>query len=431
MSPAGLQRPLRCVLLLGALGTTGAEATETPALAPAAGIETITAPTDEAAPAAAADAGAGATASAAPTWPAIDILGASVAPGSRAELRWTAGQSFAGRAIDTPVIVLRGAKPGPSLCLTAAIHGDELNGVEIVRRLLAGTDPKDLRGMLIGAPIVNLLGFSSGSRYLPDRRDLNRYFPGDASGSLASRIAHVFFSQVMTHCDRLVDLHTGSFKRSNLPQLRADLTSAAVREFAARFGATAVLHKFGARGTLREAAVAAGIPAVAFELGEPGTLQLEHVEHGVEAIENLLYQLDMIDRFRLFAASQPIYYRSHWLRAYRGGILTSELGLGERVARGDVLGIVTNPLTNERSEILSPYDGRVLGRALDQFVLPGFATFHIGIEADDATGLTAATPAAAYPSAADERPVDWRGGEGAELRSLDDSVPDSIDDELH
>ena len=316
----------------------------------------------------------------APVWGALDILGEQVEPGTRRELHWSAGQSFAGSSIDTPVVVVRGAKPGPTLCLTAAVHGDELNGVEITRRVLSNLVESELAGTVIGVPIVNLLGFSRGSRYLPDRRDLNRYFPGAPNGSSASRIAYVFFKNVILNCDRLVDFHTGSDKRTNLPQLRADLKDRGVREFVGHFGATAVLHKKGGRGTLRGAATDAGIPAVAFELGAPVTLQLDYVEFGVKALDKLIAKLDMLDQLNEDSVLQPISYRSHWLRAPIGGILSSTLRVGVRVKKGDVLGVVTNPLNSESSEILSQLDGRVLGRALNQFVLPGFATFHVGVE---------------------------------------------------
>jgi len=379
----------------------------------------------------------GAPDGAGPTWGPLELLGHSVAPGSHADLHWTAGQSFAGSAIDTPVIVIRGRQPGPTLCLTAAIHGDELNGVEIVRRVLAGLDADELSGTVIGVPIVNLLGFTRGSRYLPDRRDLNRYFPGHPRGSSASRIAYVFFTEVAQHCTRLVDFHTGSFKRTNLPQLRANLDVAEVRAFVERFGATSVLHKPGGRGTLRAAATDAGIPAVTFELGEPGTLQLKHVEFGVKALDTLLDKLGMVKRFRLWAEPQPIFYRSRWLRAYRGGILTSDVRVGAHVEEGQLLGEVINPLTNERSEILSPYDGRLLGRALNQFVLPGFATFHIGIaaDADDATGGNKAPDTEDGDVDEEALPDEGFDDDGdVDIEIGDDMAADvdqPIDDELH
>ncbi|MEQ8659770.1 MAG: succinylglutamate desuccinylase/aspartoacylase family protein, partial [Gammaproteobacteria bacterium] len=382
-----------------------------------------------------------AAATGAAPWGPLELLGARVAPGTRAELHWTAGQSFAGSAIDTPVVVIRGQAPGPTLCLTAAIHGDELNGVEIVRRVLAGLDAAELSGTVVGVPIVNLLGFTRGSRYLPDRRDLNRYFPGHPRGSSASRIAYAFFTEVVQHCTRLVDLHTGSFKRTNLPQLRANLDAPEVRAFVERFGATSVLHKRGDHGTLREASTAAGIPAVTFELGEPGTLQLRQVEFGVKALDTLLDKLGMVRRFRLWAEPQPIFYRSRWLRAYRGGILTSNLRVGAEVEEGQLLGEVINPLTNERSEILSPYAGRLLGRALNQFVLPGFATFHIGIAADpDAAVIATPLPAdasldgQALPEELFDE--DGEGGEdaaaaGSDAPGGDGSYEDFAEDEVH
>jgi len=361
-------------------------------------------------------------------WGALKILGAQVEPGSRRELHWTAGQSFDGSAINTPVVVVRGAQRGTTLCLTAAVHGDELNGVEIVRRVLSEIEPDELSGTVIAVPIVNLLGFSRGSRYLPDRRDLNRYFPGDPRGSSASRIAHGFFIEIVSHCERLVDLHTGSFKRTNLPQLRADLGDPAVREFVERFGATAVLHKAGGRGTLRRAATDAGIPAVAFELGEPGTLQLHDVEFGVKAIDTLLDKLGMIARFRLWSEPQPIFYQSRWLRSFRGGILASTVRVGVRVRKGDLLGVVTNPLTNEQTEIRSPFDGRLLGRALNQFVLPGFATFHIGVETEDA-----AEPA--DPALSDSGDTDEEAGDDGEYldEGTEPGAPteETLDEETH
>ena len=151
------------------------------------------------------------------------LIGSEIAPGSALRLSWSATELFEGVPVSTPVLVVNGRLPGPTLCLTAAVHGDELNGVEMVRRVLHDVNPRKLSGAIIGIPIVNVQGFRRGSRYLPDRRDLNRYFPGNPSGSAAARIAHSFFTNIVTHCDALIDLHTGSFERANLPQIRADL----------------------------------------------------------------------------------------------------------------------------------------------------------------------------------------------------------------
>jgi uncharacterized protein len=304
--------------------------------------------------------------------------------------------------------VVRGTRPGPTLCLTAAVHGDELNGIEIVRRTLAETTPANLRGTLIGVPIVNQLGFVAGSRYLPDRSDLNRYFPGHPRGNTAARMAHGFFSDVVRRCDRLVDLHTGSFKRSNLPQLRANLKHAEVREFVTHFGATAVLHMGRERGTLRDAASAAGIPAVTLELGEPATLQREHVRYGVKAIATLLERLEMREHGPHWDEAQPIYARARWLRAVHGGILTASVALGDEVGAGQHLGRVVNPLTNEAHDIVAPHSGRVLGRALDQFVMPGVALFRLGVAATPTELASLGGQLEALPQRADTGEVDGR-----------------------
>jgi len=311
---------------------------------------------------------------------ALVLLGTEVPPATSAHLHWAPNNSFEGVAAGSPVLVVHGAKPGPALCLTAAVHGDELNGIEIVRRVLYNLDAHKLSGTVIGVPIVNLQGFRRGSRYLPDRRDLNRYFPGDPSGSSAARIAHSFFKEVISHCNALVDLHTGSFYRANLPQLRANLRDSRVLEFSQGFDGTVVLHSDGAVGTLRQAALAAGIPAVALEAGEPMRLQEQEVDHGVQSIQSLLGKMGMVKKASRWGNPEPVYYQSIWVRADQGGILFSDVALGKRVRRDEVLGTVTDPITNVRTEILSPYSGRVLGMALNQVVMPGFAAYRIGIE---------------------------------------------------
>jgi predicted deacylase len=312
------------------------------------------------------------------------LLGEEVAPGERRHLTWKISESFAGDALSTPVIVVRGASPGPRLCMTAAVHGDELNGVEIVRRVMNGVDESRLAGAVIGVPIVNLFGFSRGSRYLPDRRDLNRFFPGSPTGSVASRIAHSLFHEVVAHCDALVDIHTGSFDRSNLPQIRGDLTIPSVLDLTRSFGDTAVLHTPGDRGMLRRAATDRGIPAVTFEVGSPLRLEPEEIAQGVAAIQTLMQRMGMTPRRRgVRNEPQPIYYESRWIRATGGGMLFSEVALGERVRAGQRLGRVVDPLRDHEREIISPVRGRVIGMAQNQVVLPGFAAYHIGVEASE------------------------------------------------
>jgi predicted deacylase len=316
---------------------------------------------------------------------ALLLLGSEVEAGSTARLSWSATELFEGVPVSTPVLAVNGALPGPTLCLTAAVHGDELNGIEMVRRVMHDIDPDKLSGAVIGVPIVNVQGFRRGSRYLPDRRDLNRYFPGNPSGSAAARIAHALFTDVIAHCDALVDLHTGSFERANLPQIRADLRNPDVVTLTLGFGSMVVLHSEPTAGTLRHAATMAGIPAVTVEAGGPSQLEPIEVKHGVKGIETLLTTLGMVKKIRLWGEPEPVYYRSSWVRADNGGILLADVSLGSTVRKGDRLGTITDPMSNAQTEVRSPYSGRIIGMARNQVVMPGFAAFHVGIQTNDLT----------------------------------------------
>jgi len=314
----------------------------------------------------------------------INVLDTEVMPGTSMRLSWSATELFEGVPVSTPVLVVNGTVPGPTLCMTAAVHGDELNGIEMVRRVMHNLDPSKVSGAVIGIPIVNVQGFRRGSRYLPDRRDLNRYFPGNPNGSAAARIAHSFFSKVVMHCDALIDLHTGSFERANLPQIRADLRNPDVVTLTQGLGSMVILHSTPAVGTLRHAATRAGIPAVTLEAGGPSQLELNEVKLGVKGIETLVNTLGMVKKRRLWGKPEPVYYRSSWVRADNGGILLANVSLGSTVRKGDLLGTITDPMNNARTELRSPYSGRIIGMARNQVVMPGFAAFHVGIQTDEA-----------------------------------------------
>ncbi|WP_372717484.1 succinylglutamate desuccinylase/aspartoacylase family protein [Immundisolibacter sp.] len=337
------------------------------------------------------------------------LLGSEVPPGEVRQLSWFANQHYSGVESAAQVLVAHGSKPGKVLCVTAAIHGDEINGVEIARRVFYRTKPKSLAGTLVVVPITNLHGFERSYRYLADRRDLNRYFPGIVDGSSAARIAHSFFTSVIEHCDALVDLHTGSFHRTNLPQLRADLSKKKVVHLTHGFGATAVLDDKGAIGTLRRAATDAGIPAVVLEAGEPMRLQPDEVRHGAKAVKSLMAHLRMVKKSWRWRDPQPVYYESVWVRASRGGILMAAVQLGDSVSAGQSLGAVTDPISNSRSQVIAPQAGRVIGMAVNQMVRPGYAVFRIGIERTEAeivetaaqpsTDDSSATPVTTSPAA--------------------------------
>ncbi len=326
----------------------------------------------------------------------LELLGQPIAPGDQRRLPLPVSETFVGEDASTPVIVVAGVLPGPVLCLTAGIHGDELNGIEVVRRSLDRAKPDELKGTLVGIPIVNLAAFRRSSRYMPDRRDLNRFFPGSPRGSSASRLAWSVFEKVVRRCDALVDVHSGSFYRTNLPQVRGDLRRADVLKLARAFGSEIAIHNEGRAGTLRRAASEAGIPAITYEAGEPMRFQSEEIDRGVRGVEQRLAQLGMRPAKTGDAAEPVLYYRARWIRADDGGILAARAKLGDTVKANQVLGTIFDPISNEKSTIRSSHKGRVIGVALDQLVMPGFAAFHIAT--DEPMEDSSIVPAAVLPS---------------------------------
>ena len=312
----------------------------------------------------------------------FSLLGSEVRPGTSSRLAWSPNIQIAGLSQPTPVLVVNGVNQGPTLCLTGAIHGDELNGIEIVRRTMYDLNPEKVSGRVVGIPIVNLPGFQQGSRYLPDRRDLNRHFPGSPNGSLADRIAHSLFENVIRKCDMLVDIHTGSQKRTNLPQLRADMNNPDVAALTRGFDRMAVVHSSGSPGMLRTAAVGAGIHTVTMEAGESHRIQEHQIDAAVNSLTSLLEKEGMISRMFVWGDPEPVYYDSNWIRVEHGGILFSEVDLGARVSEGEVLGYVADPITNAQHPIRAISKGRIIGMAVDQVVMAGFAAYHVGTEAE-------------------------------------------------
>jgi hypothetical protein len=315
-------------------------------------------------------------------WPPLEVGGRSVAPGETARFSVDLARAIGGqgRMIDTLVVATRGTRPGPTLCLTAGIHGDELNGVEIAHRIYAGTSGSALSGTLIAIPAVNMAGLRSGTRYLPDRRDLNRGFPGNPKGSLASRIAHALYQGVLRQCDALIDLHTGSASRTNLPQIRTDLESPRALALARSFGVGVVLHGRGPRGSLRRAVLGAGVPAVIYEAGGPLRFEEAEIARGVEGVRNVMADLGMITSAAQRNPSE-VYRKTSWVRAGNAiGIFLAARQPGDYVRTGEVLGTVTDPVTEETATIVAPREGRIIGVAVPQPVLPGYGLFHLGFE---------------------------------------------------
>jgi hypothetical protein len=320
-----------------------------------------------------------ATASAADRLDALQLLGREIAAGTQSKFPFIPDRSFEASYLNMPVFVARGMTPGPTLCLTAGVHGDELNGVEVARRAFAKIDPQELRGTLIALPTINAEGVRTGNRYLSDRRDLNRAFPGRSGGSVASLIAHAIFTNVLSHCDALVDLHTASNQRANLPQIRADLSDPAIRDLAIHFGIGIVISGSGPDGSLRRESAKAGIPAIIYEAGEPFRFQEDEIERGVQGVENVMAYLDMVELADQEIPDARIFERSRWIRTElgTGGFFFPTANLGDVVETGDSLGEIVDPLTDSSVEVISPIAGEIIGMAVPQPVLSGYALFHL------------------------------------------------------
>ncbi len=319
---------------------------------------------------------------------AIVLAGETIYPGEKKELRLPTSESFIGANVDTPLVVIRGKEPGPVLCLVAGIHGDELNGTEIVREIMDTHGAGDIRGTLIGVPIANLFGFINQSRYLPDRRDLNRFFPGNEHGSTASRIARRFWD-VLRNCTHLIDFHTGSLHRSNVPQVRGDLRNEEILDLSRAFGARVIVQNPGPQGTLRRTATDHGIAAILYEAGESMRFQKEEIRKGVLGVRNAMVHLGMREGRRVDLGTQRVYRRTRWVRAEHGGIIEIYPVLGESISEGDILGVISDPLRRDKDILVSRVSGQIIGMVLSPMVIPGMAVLHVGLDDQslDASGM--------------------------------------------
>lgn len=304
-------------------------------------------------------------------WGPIEVAGDVVEPGERRDFDLRVSELYTTDPIHIPFTVLHGAEPGPSLFILAAIHGDELNGVEIVRTLLYEDVLPDLKGTLYLVPVANVYGFLLQSRYLPDQRDLNRCFPGSATGSGASRTADMLMREIVARSDFGVDLHTAARNRVNLPQIRADISDARVRMLARAFGTEVIVAHPGLVGSLRYAALRVGVPVITYEAGETLKFQRDCIEEGVQGCLRVMADLGMIRGLPLISDERITVRRTTWVRADRGGILDIKATLGARVEDGDVVAISSNPFGRERTPIRASTAGIILGRTTLPMVNPG------------------------------------------------------------
>jgi len=309
----------------------------------------------------------------------IEIAGVSVKPGSRQSIDIPLPSYYTHSSACMPIHVVHGRNPGPCLLVCAAIHGDELNGVEIVRRILGHKLINRIRGTLIAIPIVNVFGFVSKSRYLPDRRDLNRSFPGSETGSMASRLANVLMTEVMPHCTHVIDLHTGAVNRENLPQIRARVIGEPETEAMARaFGVPVILNSELLDGSFRMAAQAHEIPVILYEAGEALRFDEVAIRAGVKGVLGVMSQLGMRKAGRSHSQrSCLIANTSRWVRAHQSGILRSLIANGAKVEIDEVLAYINDPLGENSEPLLSPMAGIVIGKTNLPLVFEGEAVFHI------------------------------------------------------
>ena len=316
----------------------------------------------------------------------ITIGDVCVQPGERRLIELAVASLFTHTKMHLPVHVIHGRKAGPCLFISAAVHGDELNGVEIIRRLLKLRSLRQLSGTVIAIPFVNSFGMLQNSRYLPDRRDLNRSFPGSERGPLASRLAHIFFEQIVKQCEYGVDLHTGAIHRSNLPQVRANLDDESTFALAKAFGVPVVLNSNLRDGSLRQAAADQGVKILLYEAGEALRVDELSIRAGLQGILNVLRNLQMITtstktKRKTLDYPEPYVARSSaWVRAPHSGLLDTRRKLGDQVKKGETLGIVHDPsdMFNQLAhELVSQHTGIVIGKTNIPLVNEGDAIFHV------------------------------------------------------
>ena len=311
--------------------------------------------------------------------PAFEIAGRNIHKGTRQTVDLPVSVLSDHTPVSMSVHVVHGKTDGPTVFVSAGIHGDEVIGVEIVRRLLRAPNLKSLRGTLIVVPIVNTFGFINRSRYLPDRRDLNRMFPGSPGGSLASRLAYLFLNEIVARCDLGIDLHSAAIHRTNLPQVRISPDNPHAAQLAEAFGAPVILQSPLREGSLRGAASEIGKDILLFEAGEGLRFDEMSVRAGVSGILRVLHHINMVPAKGISKPKAASQYctSSKWLRAPAGGLLRTFRADGDVVAKGDLMAIVSDPFGEREREIVAPFNGIVVGRAVLPVVNEGDAIFHL------------------------------------------------------
>lgn len=307
------------------------------------------------------------------------IGGEEIKPGKRKTIYLPMPKLYDWTPMTLPVHVIRGKEDGPTLCITAAIHGDEINGVEIIRRLLKRKGLRHIKGTIIALPIVNVYGFLYQQRYLMDRRDLNRSFPGSAKGSLAGMLADIICKKILSKVTHVIDLHTGSNHRFNLPQIRANLDIPGIESLALAFNVPVILHSTLRDGSMREYANDQNIPILLYEAGEALRFDELSIRMGINGILGVMGALGMIapSTFRVKTCIPTISRDSYWIRAPISGILRHVKKIGNKINKDQILAIIANPTSQEEFKLRSPLSGIVIGENMLPLVHAGQALFHI------------------------------------------------------
>lgn len=310
------------------------------------------------------------------------VGGVTIPPGAQRDVDIEVSQNYSGAPVYLPVTVRRALKPGPTVFVSAAVHGDELNGTGIVRELILHPSFSLVSGSLILVPVVNVLGFERLMRYLPDRRDLNRAFPGGDDGSLARRFAGVIFKEIVRKCDYGIDFHTAAVRRTNFPNVRGDLTDPRVEELARAFGCELIVNGKGPVGSLRRSACKSGCPTIILEAGEVWKIEPTVVEAGLRGVRNVLIHFGMVEGKPKKPAYQARIEKTTWVRADCGGMLQFHVAPGDVVETKQPIATNTNLVGKRQNVVLAPGDGVVLGMTTMPMVKPGDPVAHLATPVD-------------------------------------------------
>lgn len=305
-------------------------------------------------------------------------FGSLVRPGESLSTELIITESYSSRDVAIPMRIYRGMESGPTVFVSAALHGDELNGTGAIRAMLSDQDWVLGRGTLVMVPVLNILGFERHSRYLPDRRDLNRCFPGSASGSMASRLGKTIFESLVERCDFGIDLHTAAVRRTNFPNARADLDHPDCERLARAFGAGIMLHGKGPKGSLRRSATDDGCPTIVVEGGEVWKVESSVSDCMERGIRNILIELEMIEGSQDIPENQAVIRQTKWIRAERGGFMSMHVAPGDAVVKGQTIASNSNLLSEESNRLEAPFSGIVIGMTTLPAVQPGEPVVHLG-----------------------------------------------------